>query len=44
LGGGDAFDASYLGRDGGVGERLGHVSADESVDINTAVRLVLAIS
>ena len=27
-----------------VGERLGHVSADESVDINTAVRLVLAIS
>lgn len=27
-----------------VGKRLGHVSADESVDVNTAVRLVLGIT
>ena len=26
-----------------VGKRLGHLSADESVDVNTAVRLVLGL-
>ena len=29
---------------GRVGKRLGHLSADESVDVNTAVRLVLGIA